>query len=113
MIRIRTVQGDVLVEDRKKGYMLMAQPGMALEDRGDILVVTNSTSRATINMDGTDIRLEPLSYFRIRPTGRTWWERHGLPPGGDTRVWIGTVWAKLGGPTNDTPTANAAVGVRG
>ncbi len=113
MIRIVTIQGDVLVEDRKKGYMQMAQPGMTLEDRGDLLVVTNSTSRATINLGGTDIKLEPLSYLRIRPTGRTWWDRHGLAPQGDARRWIGMIWAKMGGPTNDNPTGNAVVGVRG
>ena len=113
MIRIVTVQGDVLIEDRKLNYLQMAQPGMTFEDRCDLLFVTKDTSRATINVSGTEIRLEPLSYLRVRPTGRTWWDRHGLAYGGDARRWVGMIWAKIGGPTNDTPTGNAVIGVRG
>jgi hypothetical protein len=113
MIRIMSVQGDVLVEDRKLGYLQMARPGMTLPDRGDCLVVTNATSRAQIDCGSKVVQLGPLSYLRLRPDGRSWWDKHGLAPGGDTRVWIGRVWAKMGGPTADYNGPNAATGVRG
>ena len=117
MIRIVTVEGDVLIEDLKRNYLLVAQPGMTFgdrpEDRCDLLFVTKEASRATININGKDINLGPLSYLRLRPTGRTWWERHGLGYGGDARRWVGKIWLKMGGPTNDTPGPNATIGVRG
>jgi len=112
MIRIVAIQGDVLIEDRRLGYMQMAQPGMLLEDRGDILVVTNTTSRATINAGGIDVKLGPLSLMRIRPDGRTWWDRHGLAPFGDARWWIDLIWDKLG-PREREVAVNAGGGVRG
>ena len=113
MIQIMSVIGDVLVEDRNKKYTLLAQPGLMLDDQGDILIVTNSMSSTTINMNGKNLKLEPLSYMRIRPDGRTWWDRHGLAPGGDMRMWLGLIWAKLGGTAAEAPTGNATVGVRG
>lgn len=113
MIRIVNIQGDVLIDDRKQGYIQMARPGMMLPDRGDCLVVTNNTSRAQINIDGKLIRLEPSSYLRLRPDGRTWWDKHGLAPGGDARLWLGRIWAKMGGPTGGPGGGNVAVGVRG
>jgi len=113
MVRILIVQGDVLVEDRTQGYLQMARNGMVLPDRGDCLVVTNTTSRAQIDIGGKIIQLEPSSYLRLRPDGRTWWDRHGLPPGGDTRLWIGRIWAAMGGPTADSGGPNAVIGVRG
>jgi hypothetical protein len=113
MIRILSVQGDVLVDDRTHGYLQMARNGMVLPDRADCLVATNTVSRAQIDVGGRIIQLEPSSFLRLRSDGRTWWERHGILPGGDTRLWLGRIWAAMGGPTGDTQGPNVAVGVRG
>ena len=88
-------------------------------DRGlspaDLLIVTNDTSRATISVGGREVKLGPMSYLRVRPSGRSWWARHGLAHGGDARRWIGQIWAKIRGPENDDPPggANMVIGVRG
>ena len=114
MIRIVSVQGDVLIDDNARKYTQMAKPGMTFMGRADLLIVTNSTSRATINVGGTDFKLGPLGYLRVHPNGRSWWARHGLGHRGDARRWIGMIWAMLGGPTNPDPKeGNAVVGVRG
>ncbi|GEM_PF-4682817 len=115
MIRIMSVVGDVLIEDRARGYMQPAQLGMTFTDTVDLLIATTNTSQATIDVRGTQVKLGPSSYLRLRPTGRSWWARHGLAYGGDARRWIGSIWAAVGGPTGDTPPpgANVVIGVRG
>ncbi len=113
MIRIVSVQGEVLIEERNRNYLQMAQAGMTFEDGCDVLIATKETSSATIDVSGAEIRLQPSSYLRVRRSGRSWWDRHGLAAGGDARLWIGRIWAKIGGPTGEPPSANAVVGVRG
>ncbi len=112
MIRILMVQGDVLVDDKERGYMQMAKMGLVLPDRGNYLIATNATSRASIDVGGKIVLLEPSCGLRVRPDGRSWWERHGLAPGGDSRLWLGRVWAKMGGTTKDD-TLGGGGGIRG
>lgn len=115
MIRIMNVSGDVLIDDHARRYTQMAQAGMTFADPADLLIATTNTSQATIDVGGTQVKLGPLSYLRVRPNGRSWWARHGLSYGGDARRWIGLIWVAMGGATNDTPPrgATVAVGVRG
>ena len=97
MIRILSVQGDVLVDDKRRGYQQVAHNGMVLEAGGDYLVATNATSRASIDLGGSRvIKLEPLSFLHVGPAGKPRWDRHGLWPSGDVRLWLGRLWAKCG-----------------
>lgn len=113
MIRIISVQGDVLVDDRRRGYQQPAHAGMILEDGGDYLVATNGTSSASIGTDsGETVRLGPLSFFTFGPNRKTWWGRHGLAPGGDMRRWLGLIWMKMGGECKDDGISGGG-GIRG
>lgn len=113
MIRIVNVQGDVLVEDKRRGYQEMARGGMILEDGGDYLVATNATSGATIDVGtGETVRLGPLSFFTCGPHRKTWWGRHGLAPSGDMRRWLGLIWMRLGGECRDDSVSGGG-GIRG
>jgi hypothetical protein len=113
MIRILSVQGEVLVDDKRRGYQQMARAGMILEDGGDYLVATNASSSVHIDTGtGETVRLGPLSFFTFGPHRRTWWGRHGLAPGGDMRRWLGLIWAKMGGECKDDMISGSG-GIRG
>ncbi len=95
MIQITTVQGDVLVEDAKKGYTEMAQSGMTLDTMGNYLIATTQTSRADIMANGQLIKLGPSSFLRIRGD-RTWWEKHTESlTAGNVKLFLGRIWARL------------------
>ena len=117
MVRIVSVQGEVLIDDRQQNYMEPARAGMMLSMQGDCLVVTNNMSSAQVEIDGKTIQLGPQSCLYLRPDGRTWWDKHGLAYGGDARLFVGQVWdwvvKKTGGLPRSEGGGNATIGVRG
>ncbi len=94
MMQITTVQGNVLVEDRKKGYTEMARSGMTLDALGDYLIATTPTSRAQLMVNGQTVELPPSSFLRIG-RGRTLSERHNESWTGDVKLFVGKIWARL------------------
>ena len=113
MIEITVIQGDVLVEDRMKGYSEMAWDGMTLDEGGNYLIVTTPTSRADVTIDGKVVNLPPSSFMRIRGD-RSWWERHKEQWSGDSKLFLGRLWARLARDPREQPGgSNASIGVRG
>ncbi len=114
MIRILSVQGDVLVDDRKRGYQHMAREGMILDEGGEYLIATNATSSANIDVgSGEAVRLGPLSFLTNSPGRGRRSGRHGLSPGGDMRRWLGLIWVKMGGGCCDDDEGRSGGGIRG
>ena len=110
MIRITTVLGDVLVDDRKTGRSQMARSGMTLDPMGDYLIATMATSHAVITLNGQGIKLEPSSYLRIcgdrchgGPHHEPLWER-----------FLGRLWAQVDrNPRDPNAGVQGGGGVRG
>jgi len=94
MIQITTVQGDVLVEDAKKGYTEMARGGMTLDAMGNYLIATTATSRVDITVNGEVVKLGPSSFLRIRGD-QTWWERHTEYWARDVKKFLGRIWVRV------------------
>ena len=97
MIRFSNVQGDVLVDDRRKDDRVMARDGLALDPGGDYLVATTQTSSADVHAYGRTVRLEQFSYARLNMSnvleGRHnefWWAPK-------TKLFLAKLWALVGG----------------
>lgn len=113
MIRITTVHGDVLVDDKKTGHSQMARDGMALDAAGNYLIATTATSRAVIAANGKVIKLEPSTYLHIRGD-RSSWERHQETWTGHAKRFLGRLWARIDRSSRDPDAGvQGGGGVRG
>ena len=112
MIRFVMVKGSVLVDDRRNHSTQMAQSGLILESNGDYVIATTPTSRAEIIVKGKPLLLPESCFLRIR-AGRSWWDRHSESWTGDTKRFLGRIWARVARDDHKSNDANVVVGVRG
>jgi len=88
------VQGDVLIEDAKKGYTEMARSGMTLDAMGKYLIATTATSRIELMVNGETVELPPSSFMHIGG-GQTLSGRHEESWTRDVKRFAGKIWARL------------------
>ncbi len=97
MIRFTNVQGDVLVDDRKRDDRIMAYDGLALDPGGDYLVVTTQTSSAEVHAFAKMIRLAPYSFLRVGGN-RVLEGKHGeFWVARNTKFFLAAIWRLAGG----------------
>jgi len=97
MIRFTKVQGEVLVDDRRKDDRIMAYDGLTLDPAGDYLIATTQSSSADVEAVGKVTRLGPFSYLRLGG-GRSIEGKHAESwTAKTTRVFLARVWAAAGG----------------
>ena len=114
MIRFITVQGSVVVDDKRNGYTQMAVSGLELDETiGNYLIATTTTSSAQIFAGGKIISVGQQSFLRIGRDGRTWLDRHYDTLAHGTKLFIGRLWARIANDPRDPGEGNSAVGVRG
>jgi hypothetical protein len=97
MIRLTNVQGDVLVDDRKKDDRMMARDGLTLDPAGDYLVATTQSSSADVQAYGKLIRLGTFSYLRVAGIRNVEGKHSEYWTAKTTRVFLARVWALAGG----------------
>jgi hypothetical protein len=97
MIRFANVQGDVLVDDRKKDDQFMAHDGLTLDPLGDYLVVTTQSSSADVHTPGKVTRLGPYSYLRVGGNRLVDGKHNLLWIARETKVFLARIWALAGG----------------
>jgi hypothetical protein len=97
MIRFTNVQGDVLVDDRKKDDRIMAYPGLALDPGGDYLVATTQSSSAEIHAFGKFVRVAPFSFLRIGGNRVVEGKHTEFWIARNTKLFLATLWRLAGG----------------
>jgi hypothetical protein len=97
MIRFMNVQGDVLVDDRKKDDRFMAHDGLMLDLMGDYLVVTTQSSSADVQTPNKMTRLGPFSYLRVGGTRLLEGKHNILWIARETKAFLARIWALAGG----------------
>jgi hypothetical protein len=115
MIRFLTVHGDVFVDDKRKGITQKATSGLELDETtGNYLIATTKNSSAQLYAGGKSFTLGQLSFMRIAPDGRTWWDRHWETWGYDSKILLGRIWSLIDrDPRDPEPPGNAVIGIRG
>jgi|SRR3954469_25736020 hypothetical protein len=97
MIRFMNVQGDVLVDDRKKDDRFMARDGLMLDPAGDYLVVTTQASSADVHTPAKMTRLVPFSYLRIGGDRLLQGKHNVIWLARETKAFLARIWALAGG----------------
>jgi len=97
MIRFVNVQGDVLVDDRRKDDRFMAHDGLMLDPMGDYLVVTTQASSADVHAAGKMTRLGPYSYLRAGGNRLVNGKHNIVWIARDTKAFLARIWALAGG----------------
>jgi len=97
MIRFANVQGDVLVDDRRKDDQFMAHDGLMLDPIGDYLVVTTQSSSADVQTPGRTTRLGPYSYLRVGGNRLLDGKHNLIWIARETKAFLARIWALAGG----------------
>jgi hypothetical protein len=123
MIIFMKVDGQVLVEDKKKQTRQLATSGMQLlSDQGNYLIASTQSSSAELLVNGKTFFLKPSSFIRVRGD-RSWWDRHSEMWCHDLRLFSGRLWTKVQAAAGndeearwrkeEANTPNSVVGIRG
>ena len=97
MIRLANVQGDVLVDDRRKDDRFMARDGLVLDPLGDYLVVTTQASRADVHTPAKMTHLGPFSYLRVGSNRLLEGKHNVIWIARETKAFLAKIWALAGG----------------
>jgi len=97
MIRFSNVQGDVLVDDRRRDDRRMAHEGLTLDADGDYLVATTQASSTDVHAYGKYIRLGSSSYLRLGGNRAQEGRHNELWSAKNTKHFLARVWALAGG----------------
>lgn len=97
MIRFTNVNGDVLVDDRRKDDRVMAYQGLALDAGGDYLVATTQASSAELLAFGKTVRLAPFSFARVGGNRVLEGKHDEIWIARNTKHFLAKLWALAGG----------------
>ena len=97
MIRFTNVQGDVLVDDKKRDDRIMARDGLTLDPTGEYLVATTQTSSADVHAYGKLTRLGSYSYLRVGADRSLQGKHSEFWTARNTRRFLAKLWALAGG----------------
>jgi hypothetical protein len=120
MIKFILVQGDVRVDDKRKGHEqnhLVPVSGMTMPLVGtDCIIATGPGGRATLLINSEPVELKHDSFLRIQPDGRSFLQKHTERLGKQGRLFFGRLWAmamKKFGTERTEITGSGGGGIRG